>query len=88
MKRGTNVRVDVQKPDTRRERRASGRLTANPISTKYVERRFGDCAPKAIELAPGDLLCVASATEATERQSDHRAEVSRRRSKPCRRQSY
>src|SRR5215469_18434765 len=40
-------------------------------------RRFGDGARKAAELTPGDLLCVAAATEATERQSDRRVEVSR-----------
>ena len=50
--------------DTRRERRASGQLTAKPISIKYAERGSGDCAQKAIELTPGDLFRVASATEA------------------------
>ena len=76
------MRVDGQKPDTRRERRASGRLTAKPISIKYAERRFGDCAQKAIELTPGDLLSVVSATEAVVRQPDRGAEVSRGRSRP------
>ena len=42
-----------------------------------AKRRFGDCARKAAEITPGDLLCVASATEAAERQPDRRAEVSR-----------
>ena len=37
------------------------------ISIKGAERRFGDCAQKAAELTPGDLLCVASATEGTAR---------------------
>src|SRR5579863_7855716 len=47
-------------PDTRRERRATGQLTAKPISIKYAERGSGDCAQKAIELTPGDLHRVAS----------------------------
>ena len=41
-----------------------------------AKRRFGDGAQKVTELTPGDLLCVASATEAAERQPDRRAEVS------------
>ena len=41
-----------------------------------AKRRFGDCARKVTELTPGDLLRVASATEAAERQSDRGAEVS------------
>src|ERR1035441_9425725 len=41
-----------------------------------AKRRFGDCARKAAELTPGDLLCVASATEAAERHPERRAEVS------------
>jgi hypothetical protein len=52
---------------------------AKSISIKDAKRRFGDCAQKAAELTSGDLLCVASATEAAERQSDRRAEVSRGR---------
>ena len=75
-KHGSNVRVDEQKPDIRRQRRTSGQLTAKSISIKGAKRRFGDCARKAAELTPGDLLRVASATEAVERQSDHEAEVS------------
>ena len=69
-----------KKPDTRRERRASGLLTAKPISIKHAKRRSGGSAQKAIELTPGDLLCVASATEVVARQPDRRAEVSRRHS--------
>src|SRR3954447_11489081 len=76
-KHGSNVRVDGQEPDTRRERRTSGQLIAKSISIKDAKRRFGDCAQKAAELTSGDLLCVASATETAERQSDRRAEVSR-----------
>jgi hypothetical protein len=70
------VRVDGQKPDMRRECRTSGQLTAKSISIKGAKRRFGDCARKATELTPGDLLCVAAATEAAERHPDRRAEVS------------
>jgi len=56
------------------------------ISIKGAERRFGDCAQKAAELTPGDLLCVASATGGAVRHSDRSAEVSRGRSGSCRRQ--
>src|SRR6516225_11544579 len=73
----TNVRVDGQKPDKRRQRRTSGQLTAKFISIKGAKRRFGGCAQKAAELTPGDLFRVASATEAVERWSDRGAEVSR-----------
>ena len=76
------MRVDGQKSDTRRQRRTSGQLTAKSISIKDAKRRSGDCARKAAELTPGDLLCVAAATEAVERRSDRRAEVSRGRSRP------
>jgi hypothetical protein len=57
-------------------------ITAKSISIKDAKRRFGGCARKAAELTPGDLLCVAAATEAVERRSDRRAEVSRRHSRP------
>ena len=43
----------------RPECRASGRLAAKPISIKGTEGRFGDCAPKAVELTSGDLSCVS-----------------------------
>ena len=85
-KRGANVRVDGQITDIRRERRTSGLLTAKSISIKDAKRRSGDCARKAAEITPGDLSCVASATEAVERQPDRRAEVSRGHSGSCRRQ--
>ena len=52
------------------------------ISIKGAKRRFGGCARKAVELTPGDLSCVAAATETAERQSDRRAEVSIGRSRP------
>jgi len=70
------VRADEQKPDMRRKRRTSGRHIAKSRSIKDAKRRSGGCAPKAIELTPGDLLCVASATEGAVRRSDRRAEVS------------
>src|ERR1022692_1859083 len=57
--------------------KASEQLTAKPISIKGAKRRFGDCAWKAAVLTPGDLLRVASATEAVERRLDRGAEVSR-----------
>ena len=71
------MRVDEQKPDTRRQRRTSGQLTAKFISIKGAKRRSGGCAQKAAELTPGDLFRVAMATEAAERQPDRGAEVSR-----------
>ena len=73
------MRVDGQKPDTRRKRRTSGLLTAKSISIKGAKRRSGDCAQKAAELTPGDLLRVASATETVARRPDRGAEVSRGR---------
>ena len=76
-KHGSNVRVDGQKPDIRRQRRTSGQLIAKSVSIKGAKRRSGGCAQKAAELTPGDLLRVASATEAVERRSDRGAEVSR-----------
>jgi len=75
------VRVDEQKPDTRRQRRTSGQLTAKSISIKDAKRRFGGCARKAVELTPGDLLGVASATEVVKRPPDRGAEVSIRHSR-------
>jgi len=84
-KHRSNVRVDEQEPDIRRQRRTSGQRTAKSIPIKGAKRRFGDCARKAAELTPGDLLRVASATEVAERQLDHGAEVSRGNSRSCRR---
>src|SRR5436190_20846237 len=75
-KHGTNVRVDEQKPDTRRQRRTTGQLTAKSISIKDAKRRFGDCARKVTELTPGDLFRVASATAVTVRPPDRGAGVS------------
>jgi len=53
------VRVDGQKPDRRRERRASGPVIAKPMSIKDAERRFGGGARKAVEITSGGLLVVA-----------------------------
>jgi tetratricopeptide (TPR) repeat protein len=50
------MRVDGQKPGTRRERWTSGRLTAKSISIKDAKRRPGDRAWKATELTPGHRL--------------------------------
>jgi Domain of unknown function (DUF5615) len=63
----------------------AGDLLRSPYSIKDAKRRSGDCARKVTELTPGDLSCVASATERAERQSDRRAEVSRGCSRSCRR---
>ena len=49
------MRADEQKPDIRRERRASGLGFVKPISIKDAERRFGGDARKAVELTSGDL---------------------------------
>jgi hypothetical protein len=75
------VRVDGQESDIRRKRRTSGRLTAKSISIKDAKRRSGDCAQKAAELTQEICSVVARATEAAERQSERRAEVSRGHSK-------
>ncbi len=81
-KHRASVRVDGQKPDIRRERRTSGQRTAKSISIKGAKRRFGDCAQKAAELTPGDLLRVTSVTEVVERQPDRGTEVSRGHIRP------
>src|SRR5665213_1916552 len=57
----------------------------NSGSIKDAKRRSGGCARKTVELTPGDLLCVAKATEVAERRPDRRAEVSRGHIRPCRR---
>src|SRR5438309_5296526 len=44
----------------RRQRRTSGQRIAKSISINGAKRRSGGCAPKAIELTPGDLPRVAS----------------------------
>src|SRR5438874_6003649 len=72
----------------RRKRRTSGQRVAKSISINGAKRRSGGCAPKAIELTPGDLLRVAPwATEEVERPPDRGAEVSRRLSRPSRRKA-
>src|SRR6202163_1810750 len=76
------MRADEQKPDRRRQRRTSGQRIAKSISIKGAKRRSGGCAPKAIELTPGDLLrVVPRTTEGSERPPDRGAEVSRRHSR-------
>jgi len=40
--------------------RASGPMTAKPISIKGTGCKSGGCARKAVELTSGDLLCVAN----------------------------
>jgi hypothetical protein len=52
------VRADGQEPDTRRERRTSGQLTAKSISIKDAKRKSGGCAQKAVELTSGGLRYV------------------------------
>ena len=47
------------------------------LSIKEAKRRSGDCAPKTVELTPGDLFRVASATEVVERRPDRGTEVSK-----------
>jgi hypothetical protein len=54
------VCADEQKPDIRRERRASGLGFAKPISIKDAKRRFGGAARKAVELTSGDLSQVTN----------------------------
>ena len=67
------MRADEQKPDTRRQRRTSGRLIAKSISIKGAKRRSGGCAPKAIELTPGGLLREIRGTSADERCAARRS---------------
>src|ERR1700690_1465161 len=59
----------------------SGNLLQSPYPSRVrsVDPAPPEGAPaqKAAELTPGDLLCVASATEAVERRPDRGAEVSR-----------
>src|SRR5262249_47009726 len=51
-------------------RRTSGQRIAKSISINGAKRRSGGCAPKAIELTPGDLPRVAiAATGTAERPS-------------------
>ena len=52
------MRADGQKPDMRRERRASGPVVAKPIFIKDAERRFGGGARKVVKLTSGERLGV------------------------------
>src|SRR5258708_23314513 len=72
----------------RRQDRTSGQLIAKSTSIKGAKRRSGDCAQKAAELTPGDLLRVDLATEAVERHPDRGAEVSRGHIRSRRRQGF
>ncbi len=47
--------------------RASGHMTAKPISIKGTGCKSGGCAPKAVELTSGDLLLVPKAGLRVER---------------------
>ena len=81
------MRANVQEPDLRRERWASGQRTAKPISIKGAERKFGGCAQKAVELTSGDPLQVAAKRLGMERFTlNSAAEVSSGRSRSCSRQ--
>ena len=54
--------------------RTSGQRIAKSISINGQALRSGGCAPKAIELTPGDLRpCRPKATGGIERPSDRRA---------------
>src|SRR5437899_9544584 len=74
-KHGTNVRVDGQKPNRRRQCRTSGQLTAKSIIHQGAKRRFGDCARKVTELTPGDLSL---------RSEEHTSELQSLRHLVCR----
>ena len=53
--------------DKNRIQGASVGRAGNVLRSPYIKdarRRSGNCARKAAELTPGDLLCVASATGA------------------------
>jgi hypothetical protein len=60
----------------RRERWASGQLTAKRISIKSAERKSGGCAWKAAGLTSGDLRRVPTGTGRAGRPFDRGAEVS------------
>ena len=47
--------------------RASGRMTAKPISIKAAGCKSGGCAPKAVELTTGDLPFVPESGPRVER---------------------
>jgi hypothetical protein len=65
----------------RRERGASGQVTAKPISIKSAERKSGGCAWKAARLTSGDLRRAPQSAERAERLSERGAEVSSGRSR-------
>jgi len=54
----SKTRANVQEPDLRRERRASGPMIAKPISIKDAKRKSGGCAWKAVELI-AEICCTS-----------------------------
>ena len=52
------MRAEGYEPDTRRQRRTSGRVIAKSISIKGVKRKSGGCARKVAELTSGELCRV------------------------------
>ncbi len=69
--------------------RASGPMTAKPISIKLTGGKSGGCASKAVELTSGDLRRVTEiVTEDEEIHSDGVAEVSSGHSRSCSRRGY
>ena len=68
--------------------RTSGQLIAKSRSIKGQGCRSGRCAVKAVRLTPGDLRSVPQlGTEGAVRRPNRNAEVSKRHSRPCSRQS-
>ena len=64
--------------------RASGHMTAKPISIKGTGCKFGGCVRKAVELTSGDLpFCPGIGTEGGAIHPDRAAEVSSGRISPA-----
>jgi len=72
------MRADVQKPDLRRERRASGQRIAKPLSIKDAKRKSGGRAWKAVELTSGGLPGVLRRTGNVVRRSEVRGRSQQR----------
>lgn len=51
----STTRAEGDEPETRRERRTSGRVIAQSISIKGAERQCGGCAWNAVKLTVGEL---------------------------------
>ena len=77
-KRGANARIDEDEADTRRERRASGQLTASPYPSSTRSVYPATARRRRLNLQ-GDLLRVAYSARlgAAARHPDRGAEVSR-----------